>query len=130
MENEVILLDTSILIEYYRKKDKSKSTLFRLTNINSKFAVSAITLFEIYTGANHEQLIFWNDFFKEITVLSFDSEVSIQAADINKTLKQIRKQIDIPDLFIAATAIKHNLLCATLNKKHFERIKDIKLIQL
>jgi hypothetical protein len=29
MENEVVLLDTSILIEYYRKKDKSKSTLFR-----------------------------------------------------------------------------------------------------
>jgi len=128
VENEVILLDTSILIEYYRKKDKSKSTLFCLTNADSKFAVSAITLFEIYTGANHEQLIFWNDFFQEITIIPFDSEVAIKAADINKELKQIRKQIDAPDLFIAATAIKHNLPCATLNKKHFERVANLKLM--
>ncbi|MEO6850846.1 MAG: type II toxin-antitoxin system VapC family toxin [Mucilaginibacter sp.] len=128
MENEVILLDTSILIEYYRKKDKSKSTLFRLANTYSKFAVSAITHFEIYTGANHEQLIFWNDFFRGIVILPFDSEISIQAADINKELKKISKQIDTPDLFIAATAMKHNLSCATLNKKHFERIKSLQVL--
>ena len=34
----------------------------------------------------------------------------------------------ITDLFIAATAIANNLPCATLNKKHFERIEELKII--
>jgi len=67
MENEIILLDTSILIEYYRKKDKSKSILFRLLKDHSIFAVSAVTHFEIYTETSNEQLNFWDTFFKEIT---------------------------------------------------------------
>jgi tRNA(fMet)-specific endonuclease VapC len=65
MENEVVLLDTSILIEYYRKKDKSKSTLFHLLQNHSIFAVSAVTHFEIYTGTGNEQLSFWNTFLKK-----------------------------------------------------------------
>jgi predicted nucleic acid-binding protein len=30
MENAVVCLDTSILVDYYRKKDKSKSIFFIL----------------------------------------------------------------------------------------------------
>ena len=36
--------------------------------------------------------------------------------------------IDLADLLIGATAITHGLTLATLNKKHFERIKKIELI--
>jgi tRNA(fMet)-specific endonuclease VapC len=62
MENKVVLLDTSILIEYYRKKDKSKSTLFNLSNTYPEFAVSAVTHFEIYKGTSADKLNFWNSF--------------------------------------------------------------------
>lgn len=129
MENEVVLLDTSILIEYYRKKDKSKSVLFRLFQTYSIFAVSAVTHFEIYTGSGNEQIDFWNDFFQEITVLPFNAEVSKEAANIDAILKRKRKQIAIPDLFIAATAIYHNIPLVTLNKKHFERVDEIQLVE-
>ena len=92
------------------------------------FAVSAVTHFEIYTGSSNEQIGFWNDFFREITTLPFNAEISTAAANINASLKNKRKQIDIPDLFIAATAIHHNLHMATLNKKHFERVDKIRLV--
>jgi len=61
-------------------------------------------------------------------VLPFDAEVSKIAANMNIELKKLRKQIDLADLFIAATAIGNGLSCATLNKKHFERIKNLNLI--
>ena len=128
MENEIVLLDTSILIDYYRKKDKSKSVLFTLSNKYSIFAVSSITQFEIYIGAKNEQIDFWDAFFQEITVLPFNSETSVIAVKIDLDLKSKRKQISIPDLFIAATALSNNLPCATLNKKHFERIADLVLL--
>ncbi|HEY4325324.1 MAG TPA: type II toxin-antitoxin system VapC family toxin [Mucilaginibacter sp.] len=128
MENKIALLDTSVLIDFYRKKDKSKSFLYKLSQNYQSFAVSAITRYEIYAGALSTQIEFWDDFFSNLTVLPFDSEASKVAVAINADLKKNRKQIDIPDLFIAATAVMYNLPCATLNRKHFERIEKLELI--
>jgi tRNA(fMet)-specific endonuclease VapC len=50
------------------------------------------------------------------------------AVEVNQALKRKRKQIDIADLFIAASAIANKLPIATLNRKHFERIDDLELI--
>lgn len=128
MENEIVLLDTSILIDFYRKKDKSKSFLYKLSKSHQTFAVSAITHYEIYTGAPAIQIEFWNAFFLNLTILPFDAEISKTAVLINTDLKKSNKKIDIPDLFIAATAVRHHIPCATLNKKHFERIVQLILI--
>jgi predicted nucleic acid-binding protein len=52
-----------------------------------------------------------------ITVIPLD-EISVDTAvTINNILKRKRKQIDLADLFIAATAVAYNLSLATLNKK-------------
>jgi tRNA(fMet)-specific endonuclease VapC len=128
MEKKIILLDTSILIEYYRKKNKSNSVLYQLSQRFESFAVSVITQYEIYVGASPAQIEFWNQFFFSLTVLSFDTETSKQAVAINAELKRVRKQIDIPDLFIAATALSHNLSLSTLNNKHFARVDKLTLI--
>ena len=58
MEEKMICLDTSVLIDYYRKKDKSKSLLFNLTKVYPFFAVTAITEYELYSGNSEEQNFF------------------------------------------------------------------------
>src|SRR5690349_3510601 len=127
MANKIILVDTSILIDYYRKTDKEKSVWISLVRQEYSFAISAITKYEIYSGATPSQLTFWDSVLQAITVIPFD-EISVDVAVIvNNALKKKRKQIDIADLFIAATAIAHNLQLATLNKKHFERIDTLKI---
>jgi len=60
------------------------------------------------------------------TILDFDSKAARQSAAIVKQLKNKRKSIDKPDLFIAATAIVHGLMLDTSNKKHFELIENLK----
>jgi predicted nucleic acid-binding protein len=124
----IVCLDISVLIDYYRKKDKSKSLFFKLTKDHSLFAVSAITEYEIYSGSNPEQDKFWNEFFKLILVLPFDSETNKIAVKIARELKAKSKSIEIPDLFIASTALKNNLKLATLNQKHFERVTGLALL--
>jgi tRNA(fMet)-specific endonuclease VapC len=129
MENEeLICLDTSVLIDFFRKKDKSKSFFFELTKKYKLFSVSVITEYEILVGSKSETDVFWNVFFDKITVLPFDKEANKEAVKIFKQLKKDNKLIEIPDILIGAIAKANNLKLATLNKKHFERIKELEII--
>ena len=129
MEKKIVLVDTSILIDLFRKTDKENAVLISLVRQGYLFCISAVTDYEIYTGASLGQIDFWNEFLLKTEVLPFDKAVAKLAVEINLKLKRKRKQIAIPDLFIAATAILNNLPFATLNKKHFERIEGLNIIE-
>ena len=128
MAEKLILIDTSILIEYYRKTDKSNSKWIALIRSGYDFSVSAVTRFEIYSGATASQVEFWDTIFNRVGVLPFDTDTADVASKINSQLKRKRKQIDIADLFIAAAAIQHKLPLATLNVMHFNRIVSLQLV--
>ncbi len=58
---ETIILDSDILIEFYRQRGKSETALFKLSS-NYQFQVSAITKYEIYRGDKKKDA-FWDTFF-------------------------------------------------------------------
>ena len=128
MADKIILVDTSILIDYYRKTDKEKSVWVSLVRQGYFFAISTITKYEIYSGATQNQLTFWNTLLKSITIIPLDEVAVDTAVMMNSSLKMKRKQIDLADLFIGATAVAHRLSLATLNRKHFDRIDTLNLI--
>ncbi|GAB3420758.1 type II toxin-antitoxin system VapC family toxin [Niabella aquatica] len=128
MAGKIVLLDTSILIDLFRKSDKENSVLVSLIRQGFTYCISSVTEYEIYTGTTSGQTDFWNKFLQKTEVLSFDKNAAKVAVEINKELKRKRKLIDIADLFIAAIAIANNLQFATLNKKHFDRIDDLVII--
>ncbi|MCF8370376.1 MAG: type II toxin-antitoxin system VapC family toxin [Bacteroidales bacterium] len=130
MADQVILLDTSILIDFFRKKNKRNSTFYSLSTKYSKFAVSTITRFEIYAGQTDSQDIFWIDFYKRIEILDFDDNCALKAGEIVKQLRRDNKMIEISDVLIASTAIANNLQVATLNIKHFNRIENLKIVSV
>lgn len=129
MADKIIMVDRSILIDFYRKTNKDNSIWLGLVRQGYEFAISAITKYEIYSGANQSQIEFWDKVLQAITVIPFNEAVVDIAVDINNNLKRKRKQIDIADLFIAATAIAYNLPFSTLNRKHFERIDELRIIE-
>ena len=94
------------------------------------FAVSAITEYELYLGNSDEQNIFWDEFFSQITVLPFNTKTARQSATIYQQLKTKNKLIEAPDILIAGTAISNKLPLATLNRKHFERVENLQLVDL
>jgi tRNA(fMet)-specific endonuclease VapC len=128
MENKVVLVDTSILIDFFRKTKKENSKLVSLVRQGYSFYISTITEYEIYSGATDEQIVFWNNLLSKIRVLPFDQICVKSAFEINVNLKRKRKQIDIADLFIAASAIANELPLVTLNINHFERIEGLRII--
>lgn len=128
MADKKIIIDTSVLIEYFRKTDKNKTTLVQLSLEFNHIYISSITEFEIFNGATPNQIQFWNELISKLTVLDFDSQAARVAATVVNNLKKKRKSIDKPDLFIASTALVHKMSLATLNKKDFEVIDSLNVI--
>ena len=129
MADRIILVDTSILIDYYRKTDKANSVWANLVKRSYGFAISTITKYDIYSGATLDQLVFWDNVLLLVEILPFNEFAVDTAVAINAELKRNRKQIDLADLFIAATAVAHNYSLATLNRKHFDRIDSLNIIE-
>lgn len=127
MESRLICLDTSVFIDYFRKKNKESTLLFQLADQRKTFLTTSITKFEVLRGATKAQQFFWETIFGRIDVLPFDDESANIAADIFQKLKSQNKLIGIPDLLIASVAIQHQLPLATLNTREFEKVNDLKL---
>ena len=128
MADKKLMVDTTILIDYFRKTDKENSLLVKHSIKYTNLYISSITAFEVINGATPAQLDFWNEMLKGFTILDFDTSAARKAADILQQLKKMRKNIDKPDLFIAATAIVHGLTLDTANRKHFEHIENLDLL--
>ena len=130
MADKITLVDTSVLINYYRKTDKANSVWVKLVWQGYRFSISAVTKYEIYSGATQSQLDFWENILQAVEVIPFDERCVDTAVGVNAALKRKRKQIGIADLFIAATALTRYLPIATINKSHFDRIDGLEIIDI
>ena len=126
MDRTCICLDSSILIDYFRKTQKEKTLFFQLTQ-RYDFAISVITKLEILNGANIEQQEFWNQVFRKCRMLPLGEPEIDEAILIIKALRLQNQMIELADILIAATAKVHQLKLATLNKKHFARIENLEI---
>lgn len=130
MDARHILIDTSVLIDQLRRRDKRNGLLFKRLD-NSLFYASTIVEFELFAGAKDAaKKRDAQNVMQLVTVLPFSSPIAQKAADIYLRLKQKNAVIEMRDIFIAATAIAHDLPLLTLNVKHFERMSDLRLESL
>jgi tRNA(fMet)-specific endonuclease VapC len=128
MAKKPVLVDTSILIDFFRKSDKANSRPLKLVREDFIFCISAITEFENHIGTTPDQTDYWEDFLFKTQILAFDKDVARAAVDIGKSLKKQSKPTSMADLFIAATAMQYSLPLATLHVKHFERIEELQML--
>ncbi len=131
MDNRDILVDTSVIIDFLRKKDKKRSHLWRIKELDFNCLISTITAFELYAGAvsdihkrDLQNLIKW------MTVLPFTLQTAQISGDIYRELKVRNELIEFRDIFIGATAVELAVPVLTLNEKHFKRIKGVDLYSL
>ncbi len=124
---EMICLDTNILIDHKRSKQKDTTRLYQLSTRYS-FAVTSITAYELYRGDNSAEDAFWLNFFSKITMLDFTATAAMEAGKIYKDLKSKGMMIDIEDILIASIAISNKLKIATDNMNHLGRVDRLEII--
>jgi predicted nucleic acid-binding protein len=128
MADKRLMVDSTILIDYFRKTDKANSKLVAHFRNYECLCISSVTEFEVVNGATEEHLKFWDGMLARFIILDFGSKAAREAANIVAKLKTKRKTIDKPDLFIAATAVVNSLTLDTLNIKHFIDIDNLNLL--
>ncbi|HHO56306.1 MAG TPA: type II toxin-antitoxin system VapC family toxin [Trueperaceae bacterium] len=129
MEYRNVLVDTSVIIDFLRKANKKSTYLWNIMSTDSKILISSVTVFELYSGAiteNHiedlKTIMAWFE------VIPLSDKIARRSATIYKILRARNQIIEFRDIFIGATAIELLTPLATLNKKHFERIDSINII--
>ena len=128
MTGNKVLLDTNIMFELFKGYNSIEAFLEDQENIYIATAVLA----ELFLGAyrstrvqKHLQEV--KDFLLKCTVLFADETTAENYAIIKTALLQKGKPIPENDVWIAATAMQHQLLLYT-NDKHFHEVQGISLI--
>jgi predicted nucleic acid-binding protein len=128
---KVLLVDTNILIDYSRGKNKDLEKISRLVSHNDyQLALSAVNIFEYWIGS---ELNFAKKTDEAQKLLSHFSVIDIDEAIAKKAAELFRKEkvmLPLTDLIIAATAILNHCELVTHNQKHFAKIKGLKLFDL
>ena len=128
MASPGIMIDTSIIIDHLRKRNKQKSILFQVVDSHLLHAPTIVE-FELFAGAtNAAKRQDVQRVLEPCTILPLTSEIAQHAAHLYQQLKQSNQVLEIRDLFIAATAIIHGYPLMTLNAKHFARIDALDLL--
>ena len=104
----MILLDSSILIELFRKKDKEKTLFYSLSKTYKTLYISSITHYEIGIGNRKSHFDYWEKLSENMRILPFDKVCSDNAISIYQDLLSANKIIDLADILIGATALTHN----------------------
>ena len=126
----MILLETSILIDYFRKQNKEKTILYHLFSEEEDLAISVITKYELMFGSNHQQDLFWIALLQKVHIISLDESIIDETVRIKKELKTKNQEIGLADMLIAATAKFHQLRLATLNINHFKRVNQLQILEI
>ena len=128
MEHRRVLVDTSIFIEYFRKENKKNTKLYLLREEGYVIVTSSICYFEYMSGSKNGE--FDTVLFKNIAVIDFDKGQAYIASQTFKDLKQRNALIEFRDILISSSAMALDIPLAILNRKHFERIEDLILLEI
>ena len=120
-----LLLDTSVIIDFLRRKDKENSLLYKLAE--EELHISIITHTELFAGKS-----IWekNEFRKILSKLFEAMKIVPLTEDISEKAGYIRahdQSNSLIDGIIAATSWQVDCKLVTLNIKDFENIKGITL---
>ncbi len=128
--HRLVFLDSSVLIEYFRKSNKANSFFYLLQSAQgyNGFLVSGVVHIEIFRGINLKQKAFWENLFQDLMFAPFGVKATNEAIKIEQELKLKRRSLPIADLIIAATASSLNIPLATLNTQHFINISGLSII--
>jgi tRNA(fMet)-specific endonuclease VapC len=125
----MILLDTNVVVAFLNGEG---SVLKRIKDEIDKIALSPLVIAELDYGAkvshkakeNLEKLYRFVDI---VQVIPFDVECAKAFGTIKSRLRSLGKPTGEVDALIAATALAHEAILVTANKRHFENIEGLKV---
>ena len=124
------LVDSDVVADYMKGREQAVALLTPL--VHDGLSISIISYAELYEGIfygtdrpRYERA--FREFLGGVDVLPITRSIAKRYAIIRGHLRTTGQIIDQPDLFIAATALHHDLTLLTRNVRHFDRIDGLRL---
>lgn len=126
-----VLVDTNVIIDYLRRKDKANSLFFQVFSLKDYIAVvSLTTITELWAGRSMTK----QSTLKKVKKIIDNCEITLPSLEIAKQtgriLRQTNYQISFQDAQIAALTLENKFPLLTLDQKDFRKIKRIKFFRL
>ena len=120
-----VLIDTSLLIEFLRQPDRE--TWFKKISLSRQIrpAVALVTVTELWVGKSTLK----KEIAEIVKGLIDRCEViipNVEVAELSGWWLRDGEIQALPDAEIAAIAVVNDLPLATLNKRHFKKVKGLK----
>jgi len=126
----MIVADTDVLIDFLGGIEPGFSRV-RGAIETSQLETTVITRYELLAGAtNPRQEARLSDLLRALRVLPLDAAAADSAARIRLTLGRRGETIGMADCLIAGIVMVHGALLLTRNRRHFERIRELRLADL
>jgi tRNA(fMet)-specific endonuclease VapC len=124
------MLDTDMVSFFI--KDNPKAVRIKVAqHCKEGLSISAITHAELIFGLRKnysKQLDYWlGQVLERFKVYAFDSAAALVYGDMRAKLEKSGTPLENMDMLIAATALSNNAVLVSHNKKHFSKIKGLKI---
>lgn len=123
MADERWLLDTSVLVDLLRGEIRARTWIDTLDE--KACAISVVTAAELLAGCpNRREQRSVEREIEMYDMLWLDEMISARALELYKNFR-LSHGVGFLDCLIAATALEHDLILATLNVKHFSSLPNL-----
>ena len=123
-----LVLDTDVLVDFLRGRSP-RAEMTRSALRGARIYVSVVTAYELRVGiAQHAQA----DLEQQLSgrTLPLDLEAAMVAGRIGGELARTGRRIGAPDELIAGTCVRFGLPLVTHNRKHYERVPGLQLLEI
>jgi tRNA(fMet)-specific endonuclease VapC len=123
-----MLFDTTFLIDYEGEVKRNRlgpARSFLVQHPNAALYISIISVAEFGEGFAPTRQHDCKVCLQHYTVLDPDHDIAWAASQIARQLRSTGSSIGDDDVWIAATALNHNLALITKNAQHFQRISGL-----
>lgn len=128
----MVIFDTSLVIDYLRRKNGEKTPFEKIVEKlkRNELSISVLSIQELYQGKSMDkegEEIRIQKILLPFNVLAYSVEIAKKAG---KIVRDSNNSVAFVDAAIAATAIINGAKLATLNFKDFSRIKGLEIYKI
>lgn len=117
-----LLIDTDVLIEYLRGREKAVEYL---ENLEADLSVSVVSVAELFAGARGDKdERDLKQFLLAFSVLSTTEKVARRGGLYRRNYRPSHGT-GLADALVAATAEEHGLSLVTFNRRHFPMVSEV-----
>jgi predicted nucleic acid-binding protein len=128
-----VIIDSTVIIGLFRNK-LIDVQLVREIDARAELATTTVNAFEILYGAYKSKDVERNlasakGFLSTVELLGFDNGSAELAGQVLAEMESKGKSVDFRDLFIGCIALNKGFTVVTHNKKHFQQIPKLHVME-